>query len=164
MAKQPRRPPAVSPYLTVRGGKAAIAFYKKAFGATTERLMLAEDKKRVMHATLMINGGALMLSDTFDEYPGNDATKPPDEAGGPSVTVHLELADVDKVWNKAIKAGAKVVMPLADMFWGDRYGRISDPFGHSWSLASPIRKKPAAKKKAAKKKAAKKKAAKKKKS
>jgi PhnB protein len=67
------------------------------------------------------------------------------------------VADVDKVWNKAIKAGAKVVMPLADMFWGDRYGRISDPFGHSWSLASPIRKKPAAKKKAAKKKAAKKK-------
>ena len=77
-----------------------------------------------------------MLSDTFDEYPGNDATKPPDEAGGPSVTVHLELADVDKVWNKAIKAGAKVVMPLADMFWGDRYGLLVDPFGHRWAVAT----------------------------
>lgn len=152
MAKQPKRPPGVSPYLTVRGGKAAVAFYKKAFGATTARLMMADDKKRVMHATLMINGGAVMLSDVFDEYSDPGGTKPPKEAGGASVTVHLELADVDKVWKKAVKAGATVVMPLADMFWGDRYGRISDPFGHSWSLASPIKKKPAARKKAAKKK------------
>jgi PhnB protein len=152
MAMQPKRPPPVSPYLTVRGGKAAIAFYKKAFGATTARLMVADDKKRVMHATLMINGGALMLSDIFDEYSDHSDTKPPNEAGGASVTVHLELADVDKVWKKAVKAGATVVMPLADMFWGDRYGRIRDPFGHSWSLSSPIKKKPAARKKAVKKK------------
>src|SRR5471030_707666 len=101
MTKQDKRPPAVSPYLTVRGGKAAIDFYKKAFGATTAMLMMADDKKRVMHATLMINGVALMLSDCFDEYPGHGGTKPPNEAGGASVTVHLELADVDRVWKKA---------------------------------------------------------------
>ena len=150
--------PPISPYLTVRGGLEAIAFYKKAFGAVRTMLMMADDKKRVMHATLTIGGGTLMLSDTFDEYAEMSGTKPPTEAGGASVTVHVEVPDADKVWNKAVKAGATVVMPLADQFWGARYGKLADPFGHSWSIGGPVKKKPAAaRKKVAKKKAAKKK-------
>lgn len=145
-----KRPP-VSPYLTVRGGKAAIDFYKKAFGAKVAMLMMADDKRRVMHATLLLNGGTLMLSDAFDEFGDHGGTKPPPEAGGASVTVHLEVQDVDKAWKKAVKAGGAVIMPLADMFWGDRFGKLRDPFGHVWSLAAPVRKK-AAPKKAAKKK------------
>lgn len=147
-----RKAPPVSPYLTVRGGKAAIDFYRKAFGAKVAMLMMADDKKRVMHATLALgNGGALMLSDAFDEFGDQGGTKPPPEAGGASVTVHLEVPDVDRAWKKAVGAGA-VLMPLADMFWGDRYGKLRDPFGHVWSLAAPVKKKSAAKKKAAKKK------------
>ncbi len=145
-----KRPP-VSPYLTVRGGKAAIDFYKKAFGAKVAMLMMADDKRRVMHATLLMNGGTLMLSDAFDEFGDHGGTKPPPEAGGASVTVHLEVQDVDKAWTKAVKAGGVVIMPLADMFWGDRFGKLRDPFGHVWSLAAPVKKK-AAPKKAAKKK------------
>lgn len=159
-----KRPPPVTPYLTVRGGQDAIDFYKKAFGARTARLMMADDKQRVMHATLTINGGAVMLSDAFDEYGDAGGTKPPPEAGGASVTVHLETDNVDRSWKKAVDAGAEIVMQLADMFWGDRYGVVRDPFGHVWSMASPTKKpvakaaaKPAAKKKVAKKKVAKKK-------
>jgi PhnB protein len=149
------RPPSVTPYLTVRGGKQAIDFYKKAFGAKVGMLMMAEDKKRVMHARLEMNGGTVMLSDTFDEFGDHDGTKPPPEAGGASVTVHLDCDDVDRAWKKAVKAGATEVMPLADQFWGDRYGKLRDPFGHVWSLATPVKAPPRAK--AAKKKAAKKK-------
>jgi PhnB protein len=149
----PKVPP-VSPYLTVRGGKAAIDFYKKAFGAKVGMLMMAEDKQRVMHASLVLaNGGTLMLSDAFDEFGDAGGTKPPPEAGGASVTVHLECRpDVDSAWKKAVRAGAEIVMPLADMFWGDRFGKLRDPFGHVWSMSAPVRKKPAATKKAAKKK------------
>jgi PhnB protein len=143
----------ISPYLTVRGGKAAIDFYKKAFGAKVAMLMMAEDKKRVMHASLVLgNGGTLMLSDAFDEFGDAGGTKPPPEAGGASVTVHLEYPEVDRAWKKAVRAGAEIVMPLADMFWGDRFGKLRDPFGHVWSMAAPIKKKPAAKKAAARKK------------
>ncbi|MBX9946100.1 MAG: VOC family protein [Reyranella sp.] len=146
-----KRPP-ISPYLTVRGGKAAIDFYKKAFGAKVAMLMMDDDKRRVMHVTLLLNGGTLMLSDAFDEFGDHGGTKPPPEAGGASVTVHLEVPDVDRAWKKAVKAGAAVIMPLADMFWGDRFGKLRDPFGHVWSLAAPVKKKAARKKAAAKKK------------
>jgi PhnB protein len=165
-----KRPTPVTPYLTVRGGQDAIEFYKKAFGARTARLMMAEDKQRVMHASLTINGGMVMLSDAFDEYGDAGGTKPPTEVGGASVTVHLDTDNVDRAWKKAVDAGAEILMPLADMFWGDRYGVVRDPFGHVWSMAAPVKKpasqaaaKPAARKKAAKKKVAKKNVAKKKK-
>jgi len=162
MAKAEKTPP-VTPYLTVRGGKAAIEFYKKAFGAKVGMLMMADDKQRVMHATLLLNGAAVMLSDVFDEFPQmTGGARPPLEVGGPSVTVHLEVPAVDQAWAKAMKAGAREVMPLADQFWGARYGQLSDPFGHVWSMASPIKAKAPAKA-AAPKKAARKKAAKKKK-
>jgi PhnB protein len=130
----------LSPYLKVKGGKAAIEFYKKAFGAKVRMLMDAEDKKRVMHATLLINGGELMLSDVFEEM-GDPATKPPSEVKTSTVSIHLQVDDSDKWWARALEAGGKVVMPLADQFWGDRFGMIRDPFGHIWSIASAIKKK-----------------------
>lgn len=143
-----------TPYLTVKGGKEAIAFYKKAFGAKQQMLMMAEDGKRVMHASLDIEGAGLMLSDSFEEYSPPGGPKAPPDVGGTSVAVHLDVPDADKVWNKAVKAGAKIVMPIEDQFWGQRFGMLGDPFGHSWSIGGQLKKKPMAtmKKKAAEKK------------
>jgi PhnB protein len=133
----------LAPYLSVNGAREAVAFYGKAFGAKTRMVMEAEDKNRLMHADLIINGGELMLSDHFPEY-GVTPTSPP--AGANSVSVHLQVDDADKWWARATGAGCTPVMPLADMFWGDRFGMVKDPFGHIWSIASAIKKK---KKKAA---------------
>jgi PhnB protein len=120
-------------HLTIRdnGAADAIAFYKAAFGA--EEAMpphLADDGKRVMHAHLLINGGHLMLNDDFPEYHG--AASPPG-----SVTLHLQVSDADAMWNHALEAGATEKMPLADQFWGDRYGQLTDPFGFTWSIGAP---------------------------
>ncbi len=132
----------LSPYLKVSGAKAAVEFYKKAFGAKVRMLMEADDKKRLMHATLLINGGELMLSDEFAEF-GDPVTVPPPNVKTSTVSVHLQVDDADKWWARAAEAGAKAVMPLADQFWGDRFGMIRDPFGHIWSIASAIKKKKA---------------------
>ena len=96
--------------------------------------MPAEDGKRLMHAHLRINGGSIMMHDDFPEYTGGPM-------GAPSgVTIHLEVDDADRWFERAVAAGATVTMPLADQFWGDRYGVVKDPFGHSWSIGSPIAK------------------------
>ncbi len=126
----------VTPHLTIgdRRGKEAVDFYKAAFGA--EEAMpphMADDGERIMHAHLRINGGSIMLNDDFPEYHGG-AGKP----GG--VTLHLQVDDADRWFERATKAGATVTMPLADQFWGDRYGQVKDPFGHSWSIGAPSRK------------------------
>jgi PhnB protein len=128
-------PVGVYPYLTVKGGDAAIDFYSRAFGAVEEFRNVAEDGKRIMHARIRINGAAILLSDDFPEFRGGAATPPP--AG---VTIHLEVYNADKWWNRAVDAGAEIKMPLADQFWGDRYGQLTDPFGHSWSIAAPVKK------------------------
>jgi PhnB protein len=129
-------PPGVYPYLTVKGGKAAIDFYTRAFGASEEFRSYGEDGVRLMHARLRINGFAILLSDDFPEFHGG---KPgPDPA---SVTLHLEVEDADRWWKRAVDAGATVIMPIGDQFWGDRYGQLKDPFGHSWSIGAPIKKK-----------------------
>jgi PhnB protein len=141
-----------TPYLTVKGGKEAIAFYKKAFGAKQGMLMMAEDKQRVMHASLTIAGAGVMLSDSFAEFSPPGSPKAPPDLGGSSTAVHLDVPDADKVWNKAVKAGATIVIPIEDQFWGQRFGMLGDPFGHNWSIGGPLKKKPVAKKKAAKKK------------
>ncbi len=130
----------LSPYLKVKGAKQAIEFYKKAFNAKTRMVMEAEDKKRLMHADLIINGGEIMLSDEFAEF-GEPATVPPPSVKTSTVSIHLQVDDADKWWARATEAGAKVVMPLADQFWGDRFGMVRDPFGHVWSIASAIKKK-----------------------
>ena len=129
----------LAPYLRVAGAKKAIEFYKAAFGAKVRMVMDAEDKKRLMHADLIINGGELMLSDVFPEF-GTAITTSPSEAKVTTVSIHLQVDDADKWWARATEAGAKVVMPLADQFWGDRFGMVRDPFGHIWSIASQIKK------------------------
>ena len=123
----------VTPHLTIRDNRAgeAVTFYQEAFGA--ELAMephLADDGKRIMHAHLLLNGGHLMLNDDFPEYGG--AATPPG-----SLTLHLQVDDADATWNRAIEAGATEKMPLADQFWGDRYGQLEDPFGFRWSIGAP---------------------------
>jgi PhnB protein len=129
-ASQQKPVTGATPYLTVKGGKAAIAFYKKAFGAEEVAMMPAKDGERVMHAHLMINGGPVLLSDEFPEHMGGPMPPPS------GVTIHLQVDDADKWAKRAGEAGATITMPVADMFWGDRYGQLKDPFGHSWSIGS----------------------------
>ncbi|MCV7220921.1 VOC family protein [Mycolicibacterium elephantis] len=130
--------PAVSPMLTVSDGAAAIDFYVKAFDAEELGRVPAADGKRLLHAALRINGTMVMLNDDFPEMnDGKSVT--PEALGGSPVTIHLTVTDVDAKFQQAIDAGATVVMPLDDMFWGDRYGEVRDPFGHMWSLGQPIR-------------------------
>lgn len=130
--------PAVSPMLRVSDGAAAIDFYVKAFDAEELGRVPAADGKRLLHAALRINGTMVMLNDDFPEMnDGKSVT--PEALGGSPVTIHLTVTDVDAKFQQAIDAGATVVMPLDDMFWGDRYGEVRDPFGHMWSLGQPIR-------------------------
>ena len=126
----------VAPHLTIpsRGGQAAIEFYQVAFGAEVAARHLAEDGERVMHAHLRINGGSVLLNDEFPEFNGEQDTVPK------GVTIHLQVDDPDEWWNRAILAGSIPVFPLADQFWGDRYGLLRDPFGHSWSIGAPIKR------------------------
>jgi PhnB protein len=122
------------PYLTVSDGAAAIAFYKKAFGAVEHEVHHAPESTKIMNACLSINGGFFMLSDDFSAQFGGPSSTP-EALGGSPVTLHLQVEDVDASWAKAVGAGATVTMPLADQFWGDRYGQLKDPFGHKWSMA-----------------------------
>jgi len=125
----------LTPHLSVNGAKAAIDFYTRAFGAEELFRMPAEDGERLMHAHLRLNGASLMLADWFPEYAGGAPAPTP---GG--VTLHLQVPDADAAFQRALEAGASVHMPLADQFWGDRYGQVKDPFGHLWSIAAPIDK------------------------
>ncbi|OBB75444.1 VOC family protein [Mycobacterium sp. 852014-52144_SCH5372336] len=130
--------PAVSPMLTVSDGAAAIDFYVKAFDAEELGRVPGPDGKRLFHAALRINGALVMLNDDFPEMnDGKSVT--PEALGGSPVTIHLTVDDVDAKFQKAVDAGATVVMPLDDMFWGDRYGELRDPFGHLWSMGQPVR-------------------------
>ena len=124
-------------YLAVRGGHDAIAFYEKAFGAEVTLSQDAEDGKRLMHATLAMLGGHVMISDEFPEH--STDVMAPASLNGTSVTIHINLADrgaVDAVMASANAAGARITMPAEKMFWGAYYGRIVDPFGHAWSFAA----------------------------
>lgn len=119
----------VTPAIVVRNAANAIEFYKKAFGAQELSRTLGPDKK-VAHAELKIGDSILMLS---DEFPGSPCQSPA-ELGGTTATLHLYVEDVDKSFRKAVDAGAEENMPVQDMFWGDRYGRVLDPFGHMWGI------------------------------
>ncbi len=133
----------LAPYLTVKGGLDAIKFYETAFDADALGVMMADDGQRVLHAELEINDGILFLSDEFPEY-GSGGTTAPTAVGGASVTIHIELKtprQVDRMFAQAVAAGATVVMPVADMFWGARYGKLRDPFGHVWSISAQLKKK-----------------------
>lgn len=124
----------LTPHLICAGAADAIAFYKRAFGAVELSRLPAPDGK-VMHAMLRFGDSALML---MDEGPDCGALSPMALKGSP-VTIHLYVENVDAVVAQAVAAGAKVTMPVTEMFWGDRYGALEDPFGHRWSVATHTR-------------------------
>lgn len=124
----------ITPHLVCAGAAEAIEFYKKAFGAIEGSRLPAPDGK-LMHANIRIGDSTLML---VDERPEWDSLGPA-ALGGSPVTIHLYVEDVDTVMAQAEAAGAQVTMPAADMFWGDRYGQLLDPFGHRWSIATHVR-------------------------
>jgi len=123
----------ITPHLIINGADKAIEFYKKAFGAEVNGVHHTPDGK-VMHASLKIGDSHLYLA---DEFPGMGA-KGPQALGGSPVVLNLYADNIDKVFNQAVAAGATVTMPLANQFWGDRYGQVKDPFGHSWALGQHI--------------------------
>jgi PhnB protein len=122
----------ITPHLVVRNGTKAIDFYKRAFGAQELHVSTTPDG-RVMHATLKIGNSHVFLADEFPEF---GPERSPETLGGASVTLNVYVPDADAVFNQAVGAGAAVTMPLADQFWGDRYGMVKDPFGHSWAIAT----------------------------
>ncbi|WP_343586326.1 VOC family protein [Herbaspirillum sp.] len=124
----------VTPHLVCAGAADAIEFYKKAFGAV-ERGRLPGPDGRLMHAQISIGDSYLMLVDEMPEC----QSVGPKALGGSPISIHLYVEDADAVFAQAVAAGAEVVMPLADMFWGDRYGLVTDPFGHKWSIATHMR-------------------------
>ena len=133
---------AVTPHLVVKGGKAAVEFYKAAFGATTGRVVPAEDGERLMHADLLVGDSRFYLCDEFPEYQEMKGVKSgsPKTVGGVSVTMHMEVSNCDEAVAQAAAAGATGTMPPWDAFWGDRYAQIVDPFGHSWAFSHPLNK------------------------
>lgn len=120
-------------YLAVDDAAAAIDFYGRAFGAK-ERVRMAGPGDSVMHAELEIGDSLLMLSDPFPQA----STKPPKELGGTSASIFMYVEDIDSMYKQAIEAGASSLMEPDDMFWGDRFGSVQDPFGHSWTIATHI--------------------------
>jgi PhnB protein len=122
----------VTPYLVVDGAARAIEFYKQAFGAEEVSRSPGPDGKSIMHAALQIGDSRIYLC---DEFPGAGC-RSPKAVGATTVSLHLYLADVDAAFQRAVTAGAQPCMPPADMFWGDRYAKVSDPFGHEWGLAT----------------------------
>ncbi len=123
----------VTSYLIVNDANAAIEFYKKAFGAK-EISKNASPSGKIINAQIKIGDSIVMLA---DEFPGSPMRSPL-SLGASTITLHIYSKNVDKLWAQATSAGAKVLMPLDNQFWGDRYGQIVDPFGHSWSLAQHI--------------------------
>jgi PhnB protein len=125
--------PTISPSLAVDNAAEAIEFYKRAFGAQ-ERMRMDGPGGSIAHAELQVGDAIVMLSDPFPQA----STKPPKELGGTSVTMFMYVDDVDAFVQRAVDAGATVTMPVDDMFWGDRFGSVTDPYGHSWSIATHV--------------------------
>jgi len=125
---------AVTPHLTCAGAADAIEFYKKAFNAVEIKRMPGPQGK-LMHALIRIGDSAVMLADEFTDW----GSFGPKSLHGSPVTIHIYVEDVDALVERAVAAGAKITMPLEDTFWGDRYGKLEDPFGHHWSVATHLR-------------------------
>jgi PhnB protein len=120
-------------YLSVDGAVKAVEFYQQAFAAELAALLPPDDKGRTMHAHLYVNGASVMLSDFYPEH-GHPVVAP---AG---FSVMLKVDDADAWYERAVKAGCKAIMPLDNMFWGDRYGQLKDPFGVVWAINGPLKK------------------------
>jgi len=125
----------LTPFLTVRDAARAIEFYKQAFGAEVRGGVAKGPDGKVMHAELQIGDSVIMLT---DEYPEFGAVSP-QSSGGAGMGLHIYVDGVDAAFDRAVKAGAQVEMPVSDQFWGDRYGKLKDPFGHKWSIATHIK-------------------------
>jgi len=119
-------------YLQVKGATKASEFYQRAFGATEVARHPVDEQGRTMHVHLYVNGSSLMLSDAYPEY-GHGHQDPQ------AFNLTLQVADIDSWWQRAVAAGAQVVMPVQEMFWGARYGQLKDPFGVLWSMNQPLR-------------------------
>jgi PhnB protein len=124
----------VTPHIVCADAAGAIAFYKKAFGAVEVMRMAGPDGK-LMHAQIKIGDSPIMLVDEMPKW----GVLGPNALKGSPVTLHIFVKDVDAFAERAVAAGAKVTMPIADMFWGDRYGQLQDPYGHHWSVATHVR-------------------------
>jgi PhnB protein len=124
----------VTPHLVIRGAAEAIEFYKKAFGAVEIMRMAGPDGKSIGHAEIKIGDSIVFLA---DEWPGQ-ALAAPENFGGTTVSLSLYVPSADATFNQAVAAGAKPTMPLMNMFWGDRFGKVTDPFGHEWAIATHI--------------------------
>jgi PhnB protein len=124
----------ITPHLVVRDAAKAIEFYRKAFGADVKRVHYTPDNK-VMHAELKLGDSLIFLA---DEFPGMGSCTSPETLGGTSFSLNLYTDNVDQLFDRAVSAGAKVMMPLSNQFWGDRYGQLKDPFGHTWALGQHV--------------------------
>lgn len=128
----------VTPHLVVRGAAKALAFYGKAFGAE-EQLRMASPDGKILHAEMRIGDSVVMLADEFPPQGPQDAgALAPESLKGTTGGLMLYVKDVDKMFERAVKAGAKTLLPVTDMFWGDRYGKLIDPFGHVWAIATHV--------------------------
>ncbi|MCC6133146.1 MAG: VOC family protein [Acidobacteria bacterium] len=124
---------AITPYLVIANASEAIRFYEKAFGAK-ERFLMPGPGGKVMHAEIEIDGAIVMFSDEFPEW----GQKSPLSLGGTPASLFLYVTDCDARFKQAVDAGAKPTMPPQDMFWGDRFSKVTDPFGHEWSIVTHI--------------------------
>jgi len=124
----------ITPHLVVRDAAQAVAFYTRAFGAEERYRNLAPNGESIVHSELLLGDSRFFVN---EEFPDHDQHSPI-HYGGTAVTLHLYVSDVDTLFIRAVNAGAEIIIELADQFWGDRYGRLRDPFGHEWSLASRI--------------------------
>jgi uncharacterized glyoxalase superfamily protein PhnB len=129
--------PSLIPHIVCDGAADAIEFYKQAFGAT-EMMRLPGPDGRLMHASIQLNGAVVMMVDENREF----GMLGPKALGGTPVTLHLTVANADEAIARVEKAGATVKMSATDMFWGDRYGHVVDPWGHNWSIAHPLSDRP----------------------
>ncbi|MGD9785043.1 MAG: VOC family protein [Hyphomicrobiaceae bacterium] len=132
-------PPAIQAHLCVSDGLAAIRFYESAFGGVCSFKQMAQDGRRVLHANIELFGGEVMLHDQFPECAPDVLS--PDVSGAASMAINVNLRrpdDVDATVGRAVTAGASITAPVEDQFWGARYGRIRDPFGHIWAFNAPL--------------------------
>jgi PhnB protein len=127
------------PHLCVSDGLAALEFYKTVFGAEEGHRMMAPDGKRVMHGEIIVDGHKCFLSDEFGLEEGGTVKTPQTLGGGTCVRITLEVDNADALVERAVAAGARVLMPVQDLFWGARYGKIVDPFGHEWGINQQLK-------------------------
>ena len=126
------------PHVIVNDGMAALKFYREVFDAEEGDIMMEPGGKRLMHGEIVLDGHKLFLSDEFSEKEGGSC-RMPQTLGGTCVRITLQTDDADGVVERALARGARVLMPVADMFWGARYGKIVDPFGHEWGINQQLR-------------------------